>query len=111
MANAERQTSGIGPGSKDEPFVQMAVPTKPPFLPEEDIRMPFELDHAKTQIFDIFTKLIELRTEFMRAMDNPSVKKSQKIALKKSVTRLDKINEKLIQVPDFLRIFSVDKHK
>ena len=110
MANAERQTSGIGPGATDHPFYQMAVPTDPEsFKSPSSLVLPFELDKFKTRLFDVLEKTISLRKDFDKALKNPSVKDSQKVAIRKSIKRLDYINEKLIDIPDFLDLFSVEK--
>lgn len=110
MANAERQTSGIGPGSTDHPFYQMAVPTNPEaFKSPSDLVLPFEVDKFKTKLFDVLEKSILLLKDFQKASKNPSVKKSQKVAIKKCIKRLDYINQKLIDIPDFLDLFSVEK--
>jgi hypothetical protein len=109
MANAERQVAGVGPGATDQPFYQMAMP-KPDegHIKSGNINYPFEIARFKDEIFDIFEKTVTLRNEFERAKDNPSVTDSQKIALEKAVKRLDILNRKLIEIPDFLTIFSVE---
>jgi hypothetical protein len=105
----ERQVAGVGPGSKDDPFVQLAIPLKRGLGDmNQSINYPHEINRFKEQLFHIFEKLIELRSQFQRALENPSVTDSQKIALDKSIKRIDIINKKLIQIPDFLSLFSVD---
>lgn len=108
MSNLNRQIYGM---SSDEPFVQMAIPLKQ--RPEgggvAGVKYPFEMENFKQQIFEIFEKVMVLRNEFDAALkNNPSVSESEKVALEKSIKRLDKINSKLIEVPDFLRLFEVD---
>ena len=49
-----------------------------------------------------------MRNQFEKCLENPSVTESQKVGLKKSRNRLDTINMKLIEVPSFLELFSVD---
>jgi len=109
MANSERQVAGIGPGATDQPFYQMAIP-KPDdaHIKDGSINYPFEINRFKDQIFDIFEKLVLLRQQFEHSLNNPSVTESQKLGLNKSIKRLDILNRKLIQIPDFLIIFSVD---
>ena len=109
MANAERQVAGIGPGATDQPFYQMAIP-KPDegHIKSGNINYPFEMARFKDEIFNIFEKMVILRGELEKAKENPSVKPSQKIGLDKSIKRLDLLNQKLIQIPDFLTIFSVE---
>jgi hypothetical protein len=109
MANAERQTSGIGPGSKDDPFVQIAVPiqgqidSKP-----HSINYPHEINMFKNRLFDIFEKLITLRRQLDASLENPSVKQSQKVGINKSISTIDNINQQLIEIPKYLSLFSVD---
>ena len=110
MANAERQVAGIGPGSTDQPFEQMAIPTKPDsFHPMVKPVYPFEMDSFKARLFEIFEKTITLRTDFQKSLKNPSVKESEKVALRKCMRRLDYINKQLMDIPDYLEIFSVEK--
>lgn len=110
MANSERQVAGIGPGSTDHPFHQMAIPTKPDsFHPTIRPVYPFEMDSFKARLFEIFEKTITLRSDFEKSINNPSVKDSEKVALRKCMKRLDFINQKLMDIPDFLEIFSVEK--
>lgn len=110
MANAERQTSGIGPGATDHPFYQMAVPTDPEsFKSPSKLVLPFEIDKFKVRLFDVLDKTISLRTDFDKALKNPSVKESQKVAIRKSIKKLDFINEKLMDIPEYLDLFSVEK--
>jgi hypothetical protein len=109
MANAERQTSGIGPGSTDHPFYQMSVPIDPEaFKTPSKLVLPFEIDKFKNRLFEILEKTISLRKDFDKCLKNPSVKDSDKVAIRKSIKRLDYINEKLIDIPDFLDVFSVE---
>jgi len=109
MANSERQVAGVGPGATDQPFYQMAIP-KPDegHIKSGNINYPFEMARFKEEIFNIFEKMVILRNEFEKAKENPSVTDSQKIGLDKSIKRMDLINQKLIQIPDFLTIFSVE---
>lgn len=110
MLDAQRNVSGAGAGSKDDPFVHIAIPlTQSLGDPNTKINYPYQIARFKEQLFDVFEKLITLRKEFLDCMENPSVKESQKIGLNKSVKRIDAINSKLIQIPDFLSLFSVDK--
>jgi hypothetical protein len=109
MANAERQTSGIGPGATDHPFYQMAVPINPEaFKSPSKMVLPFEIDKFKNRLFEILEKTITLRKDFDKSLKNPSVKDSEKVAIRKSIKRLDYINEKLMDIPEFLDIFSVE---
>jgi hypothetical protein len=110
MANADRQTTSVGSGATDHPFYQMAVPTNPDaFKSPSNLVLPFEVDKFKTKLFDVLEKSILLLKDFQKASKNPSVKKSQKVAIKKCIKRLDYINQKLIDIPDFLDLFSVEK--
>lgn len=110
MANAERQTSGIGPGATDHPFYQMAVPISPDaFKTPSNLVLPFEIDKFKNRLFEILEKTISLRKDFSKSLKNPSVKESEKVAIRKSIKRLDYINEKLMDIPEYLDLFSVEK--
>lgn len=109
MANAERQTSGIGPGAKDDPFVQIAVPINNQIdNGNRIINYPHEINMYKQQLFDIFEKLIVLRRQLDITRNNPSVKESQKIGLNKCLRAIDKVNQELIDIPKYLSLFSVD---
>jgi hypothetical protein len=109
MANAERQTSGIGPGSTDHPFYQMAIPTNPEaFKSPKKAVLPFELDKFKDRLFEIIHKTISLNTDFNMALKNPSVKDSEKVAIRKTIKKLHHINEQLMDIPDYLDVFSVE---
>lgn len=106
MANTNRQIYGM---SSEEPLVQIAIPVQQQMGNINTQKVPFEIDYYKQRIFEIFEKVMILRNQFDAASNNnPSVTESQKIALDRSVKRLDKINEKLIEVPDFLSVFDVD---
>jgi hypothetical protein len=109
MGNAERQTSGIGPGATDHPFYQMAIPTNPDaFKSPKKAVLPFELDKFKNRLFEILEKTISLRKDFDKSLKNPSVKDSEKVAIRKSIKRLDYINEQLMDIPEYLDVFSVE---
>jgi hypothetical protein len=109
MANAERQTSGIGPGSKDDPFIQMAVPIQGQIdSRNQSINYPHEINMFKDRLFDIFEKLIVLRRQLDSSLENPSVKPSQKVGIEKSIRTIDNINQQLIEIPKYLSLFSVD---
>ena len=109
MLNSQRNVTGIGGGAKDDPFVQLAIPLNQGIGDmNTNINYPHEIARFKQQLFDIFEKLVVLRSQFEKTLENPSVTESQKIGLDKSIKRLDIINRKLLQVPDFLSLFSVD---
>lgn len=109
MLDTQRNVSGIGPGSKDDPFIQLTVPIHQSLDSQNpNIHYPHEIERFKEQLFDVFEKLITLRNNFEKCKENPSVKDSQKIGLDKSIKRIDIINTKLIRIPDFLSLFSVD---
>ena len=109
MLDIQRNVSGIGSGSKDDPFIQLTIPIRQNLDSENpNIHYPHEIERYKEQLFDVFEKLITLRNSFERCLENPSVKPSQKIGLEKSIKRIDIINSKLIRIPDFLSLFSVD---
>jgi len=106
MSNANKQINGM---SNDEPFMHVSIPVQQQIGNVGGVKYPFEMEMWKQQIFEIFEKVIILRNQFDSALkNNPSISESEKIALDKSIKRLDKINSKLIDVPDFLSIFSVD---
>lgn len=110
MLDSQRNVTGSGQGSKEDPFVQLAIPLKQGIDDQkQSIKYPYQIEKFKEQLFDVFEKLITLRKQFETCLENPSVKESQKVGLKKSINRLDAINAKLIQIPDFLSLFSVDK--
>lgn len=128
LANSERQVSGIGPGSTDQPFEQMAINTGDQLKFDPNVNYPFEINNnIKKRISDIFEYIINLRNsnigqlkkEFEKALKNPTVskKRTKKVGLISSINDLnniindlDNINKKLIDIPDKLsQIFSVDK--
>ena len=109
MANAERQTSGIGPGSSDQPFYQMAIPTNPDaFKSPKKAVFPHELDKSKDRLFEIIQKTISLNTVFNMALKNPAVKDSKKVAIRKTIKKLHHVNEQLMDILDYLDFFSVE---
>jgi len=110
MANADRQVAGVGPGATDEPFYQMPIDIpNDRHIKAANATLPNEIQRYKDRIFEIFGKMADLRGDFQKASDeNPSVKESQKVALDKVIKRLDILNQKLIQIPDFLVVFEVD---
>lgn len=106
MSNLNRQIYGM---STDEPFVQVAVPKQQQIGNLNGVKLPFEIEYFKQRIFEIFEHVMILRNQFEAALNNnPSVSDSEKVALEKCKNRLDKINSKLIEVPDFLSVFKVD---
>lgn len=111
MANAERQVSGIGPGSKDEPFVQVSVGGNQPNQNLGKLcttNLPFEISKYKDQMFDIFEKLITLRRQLENAKENPSIKKSHKYSLDGAIKVIDDVNLDLLKIPEILQGFDVD---
>lgn len=110
MANAERQVAGIGPGATDQPFYQMAMDVpNDKHIKDANATLPYQIDKYKDRIFEIFEKTVILRGDFQRALDNnPMPSESQRLALDKVIKRLDLLNKKLIQIPDFLVVFNVD---
>lgn len=113
MANAERQVSGIGPGAKDEPFVQIPLNLSSQLKFDPNVQYPFEINNnIKKRFTDIFEYVLELRNQFQAALENPTVKKkkSKQIGIKNAINELDNINKKLIEIPDRLsQIFKLDK--
>ena len=110
MLDTQRSVGGIGQGSKDDPFIQLAIPLRQGLDNKQNgIKYPYEIERFEEHVMDIFKKLIDLRITFENCKKNPSVKEAQKVGLKKSVDRIDAINQALLQIPDFLTLFSVDK--
>lgn len=113
MANAERQVSGIGPGSSDQPFYQIPMNLGSELKFDPNVQYPFEINNnIKKRFTDIFEYILELRNQFEAALENPTVKKkkSKQIGIKNAINELDNINKKLIEIPDRLsQIFAVDK--
>lgn len=110
MANAERQVAGVGPGATDQPFYQMSVSTNGTALqPFQKPLYPFEINAYKSRLFDVFEKTITLRTDLEKSLKNPSIKDSEKVAIRKCIKKLDFVNKQLMDIPDYLDSFSVEK--
>ena len=87
----------------------MAIPTNPDaFKSPKKAVLPFELDKFKNRLFEILEKTISLRKDFDKSLKNPSVKDSEKVAIRKSIKRLDYINEQLMDIPEYLDVFSIE---
>jgi hypothetical protein len=100
-----QQTSGIGPGSK----TQMPMPSRIPQTGKrsEDSdkappQLPFEIQTVIGEISDIYVKLVDIKTNFEKACDNPSMKESQTVILQKAKSRIRKINKILLSIPILL---------
>lgn len=110
MLDAQRNVSGIGGGAKDDPMVQLAVPLQQNLEKQNtNINFPYQIARWNQQLYEIFEKLLLLRGQFESCKENPSVKEAQQITLKKTVEVIDDVNSKLLKIPDYLSLFSVDK--
>jgi hypothetical protein len=110
MMDSQRNVTGIGAGAKDDPFVQISVPIKRQLGDmNANTNFPHEIALYKQQIFYIFEQIIILRNQVDAAFKNPSVKESQKVGLDKTLNSLDEVCMKLMDIPNFLSLFSVDK--
>ena len=110
MQDSDRQISGIGPGSKEEGSMSMAVGNskslsgsdKPVMHPQ----MPFQIDNVIRDTADALEITMRLHKNFTDALDNGSINKSQKVALKKSIDSLHLINSFLLkELPQYLEMF------
>lgn len=105
MLNIQRNVTGIGT------TVQEPTQTKTSDLnkkPEAQPHLPFQINAIIPKIADHFVKFTDIRNELIAALDNPSVKESEKIGLKKSIEAIDKINKRLLKIPDYLSVFILD---
>lgn len=104
ISPSERQVSGIGPGSKDEGTLDIKVPTvEPNGNPVIKPLLPFEVQHVIQNFSDMYVKLCEIKGDFKRAIDNPSVTERQKYILQKIIDdKITKINKIIISVPVLL---------
>ena len=100
-----QQTAGIGPGSKTESPMPSRIPQTGKRGEESDKappQLPFEIQTVISEISDIYVKLVDLKTNFEKACDNPSVSESQTVVLNKAEKRIRKINKMLISIPILL---------
>jgi len=110
MRDSNREISGIGPGSKDEGSMSMAVSNskslngsdKPTMHPQ----LPFQIDNVIRDTGDALSITMRLHKNFTDALTNVSLNKSQKIALQKSIDSLHLINSFLLkELPQYLEMF------
>ena len=84
MLDTQRSVGGIGQGSKDDPFIQLAIPLRQGLDDKnQNIKYPYQIERFEEHVMDIFKKLIDLRIAFEACKKNPSVTESQKVGLKK----------------------------
>ncbi len=110
MQDSDRQISGIGPGSKEEGSMSMTVGNskslagsdKPVMHPQ----LPFQIDNVIRDTADALEITMRMHKNFTEALDNSSINKSQKVALKKSIDALHLINSFLLkELPKYLEMF------
>lgn len=110
MQDSERQISGIGPGSKEEGTMSMTVGnSKSQAGSDKSVmhsQLPFQIDNVVRDTADALEITMRLHKNFNDALSNPSINKSQKIALKKGIDSLDLINSFLLkELPQYLEMF------
>ena len=104
IADADRQTTSVGPGSNDNPFYNMDITKANPETPQGNTTapkvLPFQIENVVKQIGDIYIKMCELRQKFVDAANNnPSLQPFQQSILNKVITKIDKANIIIIDIP------------
>jgi hypothetical protein len=103
MASTERQVSGNGAGSTDQPLSNVSVPTKGTDSINIKPLLPFEIQVVISEIGDIFVRMCELRKQFEGALNNPSIDNVRKTVLETIIDdKIDKINQVLLSIPILL---------
>ena len=104
MMDFQRQQTGIGPAAN----LQDPSPVKTSDLnkkPEAQPLLPFQINTIVPKIAELFVKFTDIRNELIAASKNPSDKESEKVGLDKSIDSIDKINRRLLKIPDYLGVF------
>ena len=108
IADADRQTTSVGPGSNDNPFYNMDITKANPETPQGNTTapkvLPFQIENVVQQIGDLYVKMCELRQKFVDAANNnPSLQPFQQSILNKVIkTKIDKANKIIISIPEEL---------
>lgn len=105
IANVDRMTTSVGPGSTDNPFPQTNIPTQPSQIFAQDA-LPFEIQNIVTSIGNQYVSLVELKNKIESAKMNPAVKEHKKHSLDKILSKINKINKLLVSIPMLLDEFS-----
>lgn len=99
------QVTGNSPASMNS--LKIPTPGESP-LDMKNVQLPYQMQNFKKD----FSQLLELTMTLTKKLDdsiqNPSVKKSQKSGLKRARQEMDSINQKIIELPNFLELFDVD---
>lgn len=100
-----QQVAGIGPGAKEEGPYNTRIPKQGKSAEENHQappQLPFEIQTIISEISDLYVKMVDMKNNFEKAQNNPSINASQEVILKKSGLRLKKINKILISIPILL---------
>jgi hypothetical protein len=103
----QRQQTGIGKAAnlQDPTPVNTADLTK---TPHAQPHLPFQIDGIIPKIADFFVKFTDIRKELEAALQNPSIKESEKVGILRSIDSIDKINKRILKIPDYLSVFILD---
>lgn len=108
IADADRQTTSVGPGSNDNPFYSMDITKANPETPQGNMTapkvLPFQIELVVQQVGDLYIKMCELRQKFVDAANNnPSLEPFQQSILNKVIkNKIDKANKIIISIPEEL---------
>ena len=104
IADADRATTSVGPGSRENPFYNNKITTNSNIAkyPTGPKNLPFEIKMSVEQIGEIYIKMLAIRKQYLRAKNNPSVKRSQKLTIQKILKRINYMNRLLLSVPNLL---------
>lgn len=108
IADADRQTTSVGPGSNDNPFYNMDITKANPETPMGNATapkvLPFQIELVVQQVGDLYIKMCELRQKFVDAANNnPSLEPFQQSILNKVIkNKIDKANKIIISIPEEL---------
>ena len=108
IADADRQTTSVGPGSNDNPFYSLDITKANPETPMGNTTapkvLPFQIELVVQQVGDLYIKMCELRQKFVDAANNnPSLEPFQQSILNKVIkNKIDKANKIIISIPEEL---------
>ena len=104
IADADRATTSVGPGSRENPFYNNEITTNSNVAnyPTGPKNLPFEIRMSVEEIGEIYIKMLAIRKQYLRANNNPSVKRSQKLTITKIQKRINRINRLLLSIPNLL---------
>ncbi len=110
MADSDRQITGIGKAAEDHGQMSTVVGNSKSMSKSGSLnarpQIPFEIDNIIRDTGDMVEKTIKMRNDFEKALENPSITKPQKMALKKSIDSLHLINSFLLkELPRYLQMF------